>query len=125
MVILASNFITLNSVEFSRNSCKQCAGTISIMSAYKATISECKFKGNLARDGAAFRAYYMLFGIFLMNSEFEGNTVTRYGGAIFLDHSELIDIRDCVFRNNSALIGGAIRQIGVYSSSLFELDPVS
>lgn len=67
----------------------------------------------------------MTNGIYLSNSEFEGNTVTRYGGAIFLDHSELIDVRDCIFRNNSALIGGAIRQIGKYSETLFDLQSES
>ncbi|MEN6307087.1 MAG: right-handed parallel beta-helix repeat-containing protein [Anaerohalosphaeraceae bacterium] len=85
-----------------------CGGGIAIL-ASGATIQNCTISGCASPNGygGGIYATYSILDIHIRNCRFEGNSTSYEGGAIFI-YASSSEISDCVIRDNSGRMGGAI-----------------
>ncbi|EAS01034.2 transmembrane protein, putative (macronuclear) [Tetrahymena thermophila SB210] len=104
---------SINSFNTQNLTCISCFGTsLQVLNYVLLTIQNSQFKESTGYIGGAIFLdpdSSQKTSFYLIKAEFQSNSATQYGGAIFLKQFNLVHVKDVTFQSNTAPIGGAFR----------------
>lgn len=104
-IFMGSSNLTFTNCEFINNFADDDGGGICVIHDSNPTLTDCMFSNNLAGEGGGI--YLQQSEATIENCEFIDNVAGNGGGIRFWDGSRPF-IKNCIFRNNIGIYGGAI-----------------